>query len=257
MNDSDMEEVRPEGGEGGPGDRKTLFVMVHSQETDGGGPERKKISTPPGMSSSTQALLRALHEKDNYTWGHSRRVTTIALKLGSMLGVAPAHIEQLALGGWLHDIGKIVIPASLLNKEKTLSREELERIRNHAHVGSELIKSLENSRAVARLVRHHHERWDGTGYPDSLEGADIPLPSRILGVADAFDAMASQRPYRDRLDKQEIIREFRQGRGRQFAPNVTDRFLVWYEGEGADEEFPISPAALLGENAWPTQEAGG
>ena len=141
-------------------------------------------------------LARAVEAKDSYTAGHIERVSDLAVAIGRMLGVGDNDCSVLHRGGVLHDIGKIGVPDSILNKPGTLTPEEFEEIRKHPNVGEEICKSLKTLQPVLDMIRHHHERLDGSGYPDGLMGDQISLPARIMAVCDIYDALTSTRSYR-------------------------------------------------------------
>jgi putative two-component system response regulator len=145
------------------------------------------------------ALARAVEAKSPYTHGHSERVTEYALALADALGTAPAERELLRKGALLHDIGKISIPDAILNKNSTLTADEYEVVKGHAAQGAHIVEPLLSLRAAVPLIRGHHERMDGRGYPDGLVGAEIPPLVRALAVADVYDSLASERPYRPML----------------------------------------------------------
>jgi len=173
-----------------------------------------------------RALTAAIDAKDPYTSGHSERVARIAFRLAEEMGIPPSKRSDLYLAGLLHDIGKIGIDDELLNKGAPLTREEYRQIQAHVEIGVTILKDLKKLRHILPGVRHHHENMDGSGYPDKLSGEDIPLEARILAVADAFDAMSSNRPYRSRLSFLKIDEVFREGRGAQWDPHVVDALFA-------------------------------
>jgi len=162
------------------------------------------------------SLASALEAKDPYTHGHSERVGFLASRIGGQLGLADEECETLLVAGLLHDIGKIGVPESLLNKPGSLTEEELLAIMAHPVLGEEICRPLRSARQALPMIRHHHERYDGSGYPDRLAGETIPFGARIMGVADAYDALTSSRSYRDSLTSPEALsvleRETRVGR---------------------------------------------
>jgi putative two-component system response regulator len=171
-----------------------------------------------------EALVSALEAKDKYTGGHSRRVTEIALALGNELGLSPQDMEDLRWGSMLHDIGKIAVDQVIQNKPDRLTREEYEHIMTHAHVGAEIVGPVINGKITA-VIEHHHDHYDGSGLHQVVVGSDIPLGARILAVADAFDAMISDRPYRPAMCVTDAIDEIRHCAGTQFDPVVVTAFL--------------------------------
>jgi putative two-component system response regulator len=143
-------------------------------------------------------LAVAMEARDPYTKGHSTRVSKLSTDFVSFLGLSEKDREEMKKAGILHDIGKICLSASLLRKPGPLTTEEVEMIKTHAVLGEELCRPLVSMRKILPAIRHHHERWDGKGFPDGLDGQDIPIMARILAIVDSFDAMVSARPYRDR-----------------------------------------------------------
>ncbi|HKW92958.1 MAG TPA: HD-GYP domain-containing protein [Methylomirabilota bacterium] len=155
---------------------------------------------------SLLGLANALEAKDPYTRGHSERVAELARRIAVEAGVAPAAAATIAQAGLLHDLGKIAIPEGLLRKPGALSGEEWAVMRQHPVVGAQIVAPLEFFADGAVILRHHHERHDGSGYPDGLRGELIPLGARIVAVADVYDALTSDRPYRSRLSHAEAVR---------------------------------------------------
>jgi len=169
-----------------------------------------------------RALTAAIDAKDPYTSGHSERVARIAVRLAQELGMPPQKRGDLYLAGLLHDVGKIGIDDNLLKKAGPLTDQEYHKVQEHVEIGVTILRNLRKLRHILPGVRHHHECLDGSGYPDRLEGETIPLEARILAVADSFDAMSSNRPYRKRLSPLQIDEIFRKGRGVQWDPEVVD-----------------------------------
>lgn len=167
-------------------------------------------------------LTRALEYYDIYTKGHSERVAKYSLKIATKLGLDVETSRKIYWAGYLHDIGKIFIPQSILNKNGSLTDEEYNFVKIHPEKSEQLVLEMEGLDDIANIIRHHHERWDGKGYPDGLAGEDIPLGSRILGIADAFDAMTTERPYRKALTLQEAIKELSRCSGTQFDPKLVE-----------------------------------
>lgn len=172
-----------------------------------------------------EVLGRALDLRDNETAGHCQRVTNYALELANAMNCTPSELQEIAYGAYLHDVGKIGIPDSILKKPGPLTREEKSIMEAHARIGYELVSRIGFLQGPAAIVLTHQERFDGKGYPQALAGREIPLGARIFAVADTLDAMTSNRPYRDALPfsvaRAEIIRES----GRQFDPEVVQAFL--------------------------------
>ena len=174
--------------------------------------------------AAIESLVSALEAKDKYTGGHSRRVTDIALALGNELGLSAQDMEDLRLGSLLHDIGKIAVDQVIQNKPGKLTREEYEHIMTHVHVGAEIVRPVVGKK-ITEMIEHHHDHYDGGGLHQVIVGDDIPLAARILAVADAFDAMISDRPYRSALSVAEAVNEIKRCAGTQFDPGVATAFL--------------------------------
>jgi HD-GYP domain-containing protein (c-di-GMP phosphodiesterase class II) len=188
--------------------------------------------------STVEALANALEANDEYTSSHARWITDTALKVGAVLGLDPKALKRLELGALFHDIGKIGIPSEILSKPGHLTVEERAVIETHPELGERIIAPIHRLQDVRPVVRHCHERWDGLGYPDQLEGLHIPLESRIVFVCDAFHAMTTDRPYRGRLPVDEAARRLREGAGSQFDPEVVSAFVTLLEEHG-DELSPV------------------
>jgi len=178
---------------------------------------------------SIEALVSALETKDKYTGGHSRRVTEIALALGKELGLSAQDMEDLRWGSLLHDVGKIAVNQVIQNKPDKLTLEEYEHIMTHSHIGADIVRPIVNGKIV-EMIEHHHDHYNGEGLHQVIAGDDIPLGARIIAVADAFDAMISDRPYRSALPIKEAIDEVKRCAGTQFDPVVANAFLkIAYE----------------------------
>lgn len=169
------------------------------------------------------ASLIELH--DGYTGGHSHAVKKISLHLAELLGLDEDQIKSVEIAAVLHDIGKIGIKDFILNKKGPLTDEEYHIIKKHPCEGENAIKYIQRLAEPRKIIRHHHERYDGKGYPDGLSGIDIPLGSRILAVADAYDAMTSNRAYRQALSYPQAVSELEKNKGTQFDPYIVDLFL--------------------------------
>lgn len=172
------------------------------------------------------ALAETIEAKDRYTQGHCERVRWLSSLLGKVMRLPDEEIEQLEYAALLHDIGKIGIPDSILNKEGPLDDRERDVIRMHPIIGAQILSTVEFFAKAAAAVRHHHERWDGKGYPDGAQGEQIDHLARIISLADTLDAMATSRPYRTALDFDEVISELKSMRGTQFAPDAVDAFFA-------------------------------
>jgi HD-GYP domain-containing protein (c-di-GMP phosphodiesterase class II) len=172
-----------------------------------------------------RALSSAIDAKDPYTCGHSERVARVARRVAQELGLPEDDRNRIYLSGLLHDIGKIGIRDSVLRKPGRLSAEELCHIQEHPKIGFDILSGVRQLKPMLAGVRSHHESIDGTGYPDGLKGDEIPLMARIVAVADAYDAMSTNRPYRKGLSRDHIERVFRQGAGKQWDEQVVEAFL--------------------------------
>ena len=172
--------------------------------------------------STVKAMALSLEARDIYTQGHCLRVRTIVRRLLDRLGVDLETRKSIELAALLHDIGKMGIPDQILLKEGPLTEDEKRRTRLHVDIGVEILQSLESMQEIATYVKHHHERFDGDGYPEGLKGSDIPLGSRVIAVADTMDAMRSSRPYRDALPLEACVKELDEARGTQLDPQLVD-----------------------------------
>ena len=169
-----------------------------------------------------ESLATALEARDEYTRGHSQRVCEFSLMVGERMGFGTEALEELRVGTILHDIGKIGVPDEILNKRGRLTDEEFMTMRQHPVIGYEICKPLMLSEGVLMIIRNHHEKLDGTGYPDGLKGGELPLSLRIVCAVDAFDAMSSRRPYREVMDPLHVQAELSKGAGTQFDPVVVE-----------------------------------
>jgi putative nucleotidyltransferase with HDIG domain len=175
--------------------------------------------------STIEALAHAIDAKDGNTHGHIRRVQRAAIALAKEIGLNDElELQAIEAAALLHDIGKLAIPEHILNKPGTLNPTELERMRSHARVGAEILSEVDFPYPVVPIVRHHHENWDGTGYPDGLKGADIPIGARVLSVIDCFDALTSDRPYRRALSIRQALDIIESRRGTMYEPAIVDAF---------------------------------
>ena len=170
--------------------------------------------------STITSLARTIEAKDPYTGGHTERVAEYALMLARELGFGDDELQAVEVGAVIHDIGKIGIPDRILLKPGRLDSDEFEEMRKHPEISSYILDELDLPKVVRDMARNHHERFDGKGYPDGLKGNQIPLAARILTVADAFDAMTSDRPYRRALSQEVAAAEIRRNAGSQFCPDV-------------------------------------
>lgn len=174
---------------------------------------------------SIETLRFTVEAKDTYTRGHSDRVSKYSVLLGERLGLSEEDINTLRIGGLFHDIGKIGVPDSILLKESKLTDDEYSEIKNHPTIGAHILSNATIFQDVLPIVKHHHERHDGNGYPGKLKGEEIPYLAKIAAIADSFDAMTSRRTYRDSLSLDIVKSEFEKCKGTQFDPKCTDAFL--------------------------------
>ena len=179
------------------------------------------ISAELHRRDAVEALAVALLERDRYTGQHSESVVEMAVAVARSLGLSAAQIEDVRAAALLHDIGKVGIPDAILNKPGPLTPEERAVMAEHPVIGERILRGIGGFAAVADIVRHEHESWDGSGYPDGLAGETIPIGSRIILACDAYHAMTSDRPYRRRMSSGDAFRELRHCAGGQFDPNVT------------------------------------
>ncbi len=193
-------------------------MLVHDDHT-------QEIWDQRLFNSTIQALVGALEMKDSYTQGHAKRVTEYSLSIGSKLNLNEEELRDLYLGSILHDIGKIGTEEEVLNKPESLNLREETLVREHPLKGTLLIVGIENLSHIVPTILHHHEYWDGNGYPGRLKGDQIPLHARIVAVADAYDAMLSNRSYRPALEKDIAIRELLKKKDTQFDPFIVDVFI--------------------------------
>ncbi len=174
---------------------------------------------------SLLGLANALEAKDEYTRGHSERVAGLAQRLALAAGLGIAEAKTIAEAGLLHDLGKIGVPEHILRKQGPLTDEEWIAMRRHPLTGAQIVAPLEFFADAALIVRHHHERHDGSGYPDGLKGDGIPVGSRIVAIADVYDALTSERPYRRKLARAEAVQIMRDDAGLTLEPRLTELFL--------------------------------
>lgn len=173
---------------------------------------------------AARSILYALDMKDHYTYGHSMRVAFYSLTLGREMGLNTSELYNLELASLFHDIGKIGVPDQILLKPERLNEDEYAQMKSHPEKSAEILKGFKDFEEVAKIVRHHHERYDGRGYPSRLKGEDIPLYSRIILISDTFDAMTSSRPYRKGLSYETAFSELDEFSGTQFDPHLVKLF---------------------------------
>ncbi|MFU8794701.1 MAG: HD-GYP domain-containing protein [Dethiobacteria bacterium] len=175
-----------------------------------------------------KSLSVAIDAKDPYTKGHSSRVANYVVSLAREMRIPEDKVEMLQYIALIHDVGKVSIPEDILKKDRLLSDDEFGIMRTHCEAGAEVLQSIKFFAPASEVIRHHHERWDGLGYPDHIKGEEIPISARILAVADAFDAMTSDRPYRKALSPELALKELEEGAGTQFDPKVVEAFTRIY-----------------------------
>jgi len=183
------------------------------------------INSKSQFIETVEALMNAMDARDKYTEGHSRRVAEISVAIAKELKYNQWNIEQLSITAMLHDVGKIGISDTILNKPGKLTDEEFRIIKEHPQIGIKIIKDIKNIDYIHPVVRSHHERYDGKGYPDKLKGENIPFLARALTVVDSFDAMTSNRPYNRRKTYEEAIEELKRCSGTQFDPYIAEKFI--------------------------------
>jgi len=214
---------------------------------------------------TVQSLAVALEAKDRYTAGHSQRVARFATLIARAMGLAKDEVEVVSQVALLHDIGKIGMLDSILNKPSNLTAEERELVKSHPVVGAQILAPVKTFERHVAGIRYHHEMFDGSGYPDKLKGEEIPLPARIVSLADAFDAMTSTRPYRIGLPLAFAMQEMQKMRGRQFCPLAVDAFVRVLQSTavgdaqglaGAAAAATAAPAAAPGPEPRPGEASG-
>jgi len=171
------------------------------------------------------SLVNIIDAKDSYTGGHSERVTRFALMLAEKIGLPNEQLGLLEKAAKIHDIGKIGVPEAILNKLGPLTEEEFAQIKKHPEIGEKICSPLNSLQPLLKIIRHHHERYDGNGYPDGIRGTNIPVEARIIAIVDSYDAMATDRPYRNKLLNNKIINIFRAGAGTQWDKDLVEKFI--------------------------------
>ncbi len=175
--------------------------------------------------SILRVLATAIDARDSYTLGHSARVALHSLMIGEEIGLKEEELEELEIASLFHDVGKLKTPDAILFKNKSLSSMEYDEMRHHPEDGAEILNKVKSLQKYVEPVKHHHEFYNGMGYPDGLDGEDIPLYAAIISIADTYDAMTSTRPYRTALSKEEACRELEKGAGKQFHPDLVKAFI--------------------------------
>jgi putative nucleotidyltransferase with HDIG domain len=222
-----------------------LFAMYQAQRELAGDLATVNNRLERANLSFASALVATLDARDRYTAGHSAIVADYASRVAAAIGL-PEKDQQLAhLAGLVHDVGKIGVPTSILDKPGPLTLEERRHMEEHSVIGERILANVEAYGEIATIVRHHHERVDGFGYPDGLTGEEIPLISRIICAADAYNAMTSDRPYRDAMPDSIARRRLLEATGSQFDADVVDALLETLGPESADLHIPVAPAGIV------------
>lgn len=187
---------------------------------------KKKLFESPSMRGKTiNAIINTLHEKNKREEEHSHRVSALCKNMGEALGLPDGEIEELMTVGLLHDIGKVAISETTLNKQGELTEDEWEEVKRHPEIGFRILSTVNDMSEMAGYVLCHHERWNGQGYPKGLKEEGIPFQSRIIAIADAYDAMTSERSYRSALSEEVAIKELQKNSGIQFDPKILKVFI--------------------------------
>ncbi len=219
------------------GTKTAVSIMSLVNEIDALKNDTQKVS-----EMAARAILKSLDLKDHYTFGHSMRVCYFALVLGRELKLDHDELYQLELSALFHDIGKIGTPDAVLNKPSRLNEDEFQIMKQHPTNSYKVLKEFEQFQTIALNARHHHERYDGRGYPDQLKGDEIPLGARIILICDTFDAMTSTRPYRKGLPYETAFEELLEFSGSQFDPLLVKKFIrgMQKEAKKGESTFYIS-----------------
>lgn len=205
--------------------RKQVENLWNVQTGEGGASNQRLLL------STVMALANTLEAKDPYTVGHSQRVADLSEALARRIGMTDHEAKHIRLAGMLHDIGKIGIREAIMNKAGPLTTEEIVHIQTHPLIGERILLPVTELNGALHVIRHHHERWDGKGYPDGLSGLDIPVGARILALADAYDAVTSERPYRAAAPPSAAVQEIQRCVGGQFDPNLSPLFIELLEDQ--------------------------
>ncbi len=210
---------------------------------------KSQQETIEGLMGIKLSLASLIDLKDSYTEGHSKHVRDLTRQFVEYLKLSSTEIEEITTAAELHDIGKIGVPDSILKKNGELGEEELREIKKHPILGANSIKSLKGFKNVAKIIRNHHERYDGAGYPDGLSAEQIPLGSKILSIIDAYDAMAFGRSYRIAMQRNDILNALQQGMGTQFDPNLTSAFIKFVQQKSNGHDYdPVCGMPIDQEN---------
>ena len=178
------------------------------------------------IQNIAKTMIKMIDAKDEYTGQHSHAVQARAVAFAKSLGLSKHEIERIKIGSAFHDIGKIGIPETILNSSSPLTDKEFEKIKQHPDIGYKILEDIPAfSGIISKIVKHHHENWDGSGYPDKLSGENIPLAARIVAIVDSYHAMTSNRPYRKGLSIKETLKRLKEGAGKQWDPALIDKFI--------------------------------
>lgn len=201
--------------------------------------ERERLRMEHELTlAAIASLVQALEARDSMTRGHSERVAQVAVGIGEELGFKPSQLERLLLIGRLHDLGKIGVRDDVLLKESALNDTEFEHVKDHSNMVAKILRPIKSLHDILEVAHSHHERWDGNGYPSGLKGEEIPLLARIVSVADVYEAVTSERPYRDSIPRELAVELIRDERGKQLCPTCVDAFLQWFERTGGEVVVP-------------------
>jgi putative nucleotidyltransferase with HDIG domain len=217
--------------------------VVFPDANQRGESDAKAIGEPRTMEF-LEVLAETIEVKDRFMRGHARRVSFYAGLLAEQLSLEADELEEVRVAAFLHDIGKVGVPTDLLLRAGALDSNERAIVEQHPAIGARLVKPLAIPNAIASAIQHHHEWWDGNGYPDGLKGEEIPRTSRLISVVDAFDAMSSERPYRRALARATAVNEIRHFAGSQFDPHFAKEFLVLLESGACDIDLEIVADAV-------------
>ncbi|HEX4073886.1 MAG TPA: diguanylate cyclase, partial [Candidatus Acidoferrales bacterium] len=202
---------------------RRLEQFTRSLEEQGGVTDADGL--PPAVVETVTSLAFAIDAKDHYTQGHSRKVSAYSVMIAQALNLAPTDIEDIRLAGLLHDIGKVGIPESILNKSGPLDASEWETMKTHTDLGAKILEPLKPMSRIREMVRHHHEFYDGSGYPDRLEGEKIPYGARVIAIADAYDTITSARTYKKARTPEDAFAELERCAANQFDPEIVRAFI--------------------------------
>jgi response regulator RpfG family c-di-GMP phosphodiesterase len=208
--------------------------LRQSESADGSRTESSRLFEVESPVDETEAIIfalaRAVEQRDQHTWGHCQRLALISVTLGVAMGVDRTGLITLYRGGYLHDIGKVGIPDSILFKRGKLNAAEWVVMQTHSARGEEICRHMKSLQPVLPIIRHHHERWDGSGYPDTLHGEQIPLLARVVHIADVYDALTSRRPYKEAFGEERAL-EIIQAEARQgwHDPDLTALFVKLHD----------------------------